>query len=384
MPRAAAENYYEVLGVARDANSDAIRDAFRQLALKYHPDHNKSPDAEQRFKEIAEAYAVLSDPKKRAQYDAQGRSGLADFSPEDLLAGIDFGDIFGDAFGDMAGSGMGPGGLFERLFRRRAGAETKGRDMEVLLRVPLETIARGGPATVSLTRTIVCPSCHGTGARSGTGSRPCEVCGGTGQKVVVREDEGVRFRHVTTCPACGGTGRVIDEPCPVCGGRGKVEREERLEVIVPAGAEEGMALRIPGHGSPSRDPRGTPGDLLVVIRSAPDDRFERWGADLWRDETLDVADAALGTRLWIPTMDGEVEVSVPAGTQPEQILRVRGKGLPVFGSDQRGDMNVRVHVSIPRGLSDLERELYRQLRALRAGSREHGAGRGPGDSSGGG
>lgn len=366
-------DYYEVLGVARDADAKAIKDAFRKLALKYHPDRNKAPEAQERFKEIAEAYAVLSDPKKRAEYDAQGFAGVAGYSPEDLFAGIDFGDIFRDFGGDLGfGFGFGgPGGLFDRLFRHHRTGPARGADLEIELVVPLERIATGGEETLRYTRAVICPSCRGTGAKGGAAPRPCTACGGSGQRVVTRDERkaqaAVRIQQITTCPVCHGRGTVIDTPCPDCGGSGQVEREERLTVTIPRGAEEGLALRVPGHGAPSGDIGGAPGDLYVVIRTQPDARFERVGADLWRTETLAPSEAALGTRRTVETLEGRVEVTIPPGTQPDEVLRVRGKGLPRFAEPGRGDLNLRIRVHVPERLTERQRALYEELQRLEGG-----------------
>jgi len=373
MATTAQRDYYEVLGVARDADAPAIKDAFRRLALKYHPDRNKSPDAEERFKEIAEAYAVLSDPKKRAEYDARGFAGVAGFTPEDLFSGIDFGDIFGEA-GFGLDFGFGGGGLFDRLFGRRRAGPVRGRDLQVELVLPLETIARGSEETVRYPRPVDCPRCHGSGAEPGTAPRTCTTCGGSGRKVVTRGEQrgqaAIRFQQVTVCPECDGRGTIIDKPCRDCRGEGRVEKDESLKVSIPPGAEEGMALRIPAHGLPSTEAKAPPGDLYVIISSAPDTRFARSGADLWRTETLGVADAVLGAALKVPTLDGAVEVTVPPGTQPGEVLRLRGKGLPVFGARGRGDLHLRIEVRVPERLSAAERELYERLRALKTGPRQ--------------
>ena len=356
-------DYYEVLGVARDADQKAIKDAFRTLAMKYHPDRNKAPDAEEKFKEIAEAYAVLSDPKKRAQYDTGGFAGVADFSAEDLFGGIDFGDIFGDM-----GFGFGGGSVFDRFFRQQRAGPATGQDLEVRLVVPLERINKGGEETVRYARTVSCPTCAGSGAKPGTEPRQCESCGGSGRKVVTRDEKrdkaSVRFQQVSICPNCQGRGIFIDHPCPECHGQGQVEKEESLKVHIPAGIEEGTSLRIKAHGLPSNESGGSPGDLFVTVYSAPDPRFERSGADLWRREVLEVVDAVLGTRLKVPTLEGKVDVRVPAGTQPDEVLRLRGKGLPEFGGGGRGDLNIRIQVNIPESPSTEERALYEQLRAL--------------------
>ena len=361
MVDAPQRDYYQVLGVPRDADAETIKNAFRELALEYHPDRNKSPGATERFKEIAEAYGILSDPKKRAQYDSGGFAGVADFSPEDLFAGIDFGDIFGDV---GLGFDFGGGGLFDSLFRRRSGAG-RGRDLEAQVVVPLATIAAGGRETVRYARQVSCASCKGSGAKAGTAPRRCETCDGSGQQVVSRREKGgVQFRQITTCPDCHGQGSIIEEPCLECRGSGRTDKEESLDVSIPAGADEGLALRIPGHGLASAEPRGRPGDLYVIVRSERDARFERLGADLWREERLEVPEAVLGTHRRVPTLSGGVEVKIPAGTQPDEVLRLRGKGLPRFGGTGHGDLNIRIEVHVPEHPGRKERELYRQLQKL--------------------
>jgi molecular chaperone DnaJ len=348
-----------VLGVPRDADAKTIREAFRGLALRYHPDRNKEPGAEERFKEIAEAYAVLSDPKKRADYDAGGFAGVAGFTPEDLFGGIDFESIFGGL-----GFGQG-GGLFERLFRHAG--PPRGADIEIELAVPLATIARGGEQRVRYERLEVCPACGGSGAKAGTAPRVCAACNGTGEKVTTRREQGMVIRQSRICPECHGTGRVIDEPCPACAGRGRLPREESLVITIPPGAEEGLVLRVAGKGYASEEPGGVAGNLHVVVRSAPDARFQRDGADLWHEERIDVVDAVLGTELRVPTLDGALAVKIPPGTQPGAPLRLRGKGLPRFGARGRGDLYLRLVFELPARLDSEERKLWEQLRAVHRG-----------------
>jgi molecular chaperone DnaJ len=354
-----------VLGVARDADEKAIKDAFRKLALKYHPDRNKEPGAEERFKEIAAAYAVLSDPQKRRQYDARGFAGVAGFSEEDLFRGVDFGDLFGGLNFDFGGLG---GGLFDRFFGRRRAGPPRGANIEVELDIPLERVASGGEEKVRYVRPVVCPACGGSGAKAGTKPRRCDACQGSGRRKEESRRRGregeVLVQTFSTCPACRGRGEIIDAPCPECGARGETRRDESLTVNVPLGVEEGMALRIPGHGAPSEEKGGVPGDLFVIVRSAPDPRFQRAGADLWRIEQITIADAALGTRRDVPTLDGTVEVTIPAGTQPDAVLRLAGKGLPEFGGRGRGDLYLRLRVRVPERLTGAQRELCEQLRAL--------------------
>jgi len=355
----AKRDYYDVLGVPRDADAAAIKDAFRRLALRWHPDRNKAPEAEERFKEIAEAYAVLSDPAKRADYDAGGFAGVSGFSKEDLFGGLDVGDLFGEF-------GLG-GSIFERFFGRGAArGPPRGEDIAIEAFVPLEKIAAGGEETVRFERTQTCAECGGSGAKKGTAPRECAGCMGTGVKTTGRREQGVFIRQSSTCPECQGRGRFIDQPCAACDGRGDVLREESLVVRIPAGAEEGLALRIPGRGHPSSVQGGAPGDLHVIVRSRPDPRFQRSGADLWREETVSVADAVLGSELTVPTLEGPTRVRLPPGTQPFAELRLRGKGLPHFGGRGRGDLYLRVVVTIPEHPSAEERRLYERLRALRA------------------
>jgi molecular chaperone DnaJ len=357
MAETVPRDYYEVLGVPNDADEKAIKEAFRALALKYHPDRNKEPDAEARFKEIAEAYAVLSDPKKRAEYDARGYAGVAGFSPEDLFGGIDFEEIFG---GHDFGFG---GNIFDRLFRRHRGP-ARGVNLEVGLEIPLERVISGGEETVRFPRTSACPVCHGSGARPGTSPRKCTECDGTGRKVFKRQQQNITIQQFATCPACQGRGEFIDKPCHECHGSGEVERTDTITVKIPVGVEEGMALRVAGHGMASPESGGTPGDLFVVIRSQPDPRFERQGVDLWRTQTLELTDAVLGTTVEVPTLDEAVTVTIAPGTQPDSVLRLRGKGLPAFGAGPQGDLYLNVRVRIPEHLSKEERQHFERLREL--------------------
>jgi len=358
-------DYYEVLGVARDAEAKAIKNAFRRLALKYHPDRNKAPDAEAKFKEIAEAYGVLSDPRKRADYDAHGHIGVAGATPEDLFGGIDFSDVLGGLGIDLGHD------MFGRFFGRRPSGPRKGADINLDIAVPLERIMSGGEQLVRYQRNRPCPACGGTGAKAGTLPRRCEGCRGTGEKVQHIRRGQMSIRQITTCPECGGRGTVIDEACPKCSGRGQTIQRERLKVVIPVGVEDGVALRIPEHGQASPESGGRPGDLFVIVQTAPDPRFERRGADLWRSETIEIPDAVLGTHIVIPTLDGGADTAVPPGTQPGTVLRLRGEGLPRFGGDGRGDLLVRVNVHIPEHPTARERELYEQLRAaVQAGRAE--------------
>ncbi|MBI1734317.1 MAG: DnaJ domain-containing protein [Candidatus Rokubacteria bacterium] len=354
----ARRDYYDVLGVPRDAKTAAIKDAFRGLALRYHPDRNKEPGAADRFREIAEAYAVLSDPKKRAEYDRAGFAAIGDLTPEDLFGGIDLDDLLG-GLGFDAG-----GGLFDRFFGRRRAGPPRGADLTVDLEVPLVRVLAGGEEQVHVRRPETCGDCRGSGAEHGTAVRACAPCGGSGRQVTSRRETGIAFQRISTCPACGGRGTVVERACPRCSGRGEVERAETLAVKIPAGIEEGVALRIPGRGVPGGEAGGVPGDLYVVVRTTPDARWHRDDVDLWRTETIGVADAVLGTRIDVPTLDGHRRLTIPPGIQPGTVLRLRGQGLPAFGGGRRGDLHVRVDVHVPERPSAEARTLWERLRQL--------------------
>lgn len=356
-----------MLGVPRDADPKAIKDAFRTLALKYHPDRNKELGAEERFKEIAAAYAVLSDPKKRAQYDAGGHAGVAGYSAEDLFGGIDFQDLFR---GFNLGFDFG-GGIFDLFSRRRRGPP-QGANIEVDIAIPLEKVVSGGEETVRYGRFAPCPRCHGYGTADGKPPKPCPACKGSGQQVTARQEGNVAVRQISACPACRGSGKLIEQPCDECGGRGEVEKTESLSITLPVGVEDGVALRVPGRGMASLEPGGVPGDLYVVVRSRPDPRFQRDGANLWRHEALSIPDAVLGTKLEIPMLEGkEARVDVPPGTQPDTVLRLKGKGLPHMNGKGKGDMFLQIRVDIPEKIGREERELYERLRELTGKSRKH-------------
>ena len=226
-------------------------------------------------------------------------------------------------------------------------------------------IASGGEETIQYTHPTVCPVCNGTRARPGTQPRQCDTCGGSGRKVITEYPEGgIRLEKITTCPICQGLGTIIDEPCNECNGQGQIDKQENLKVHIPAGIEEGTAIHLSGHGFPSVEPNGQAGDVYVTVRSTPDTRFDRIGANLWHTQMISVIDAVLGTHLEVQTLEGTLLVNIPPGTQPDQVLRLPGKGLPRVNSDSRGDLNLRIQVHIPESLTDKEHELYEQLGAL--------------------
>jgi molecular chaperone DnaJ len=358
-------DYYEELGIPRDADKQAIKDAYHRLAMRWHPDRNKSPEAEARFKRIATAYAILSDPKKRAKYDARGFEGVAHFSQDDLFGGLDLGSLFGDL-----GFGFGPGGesIFDRFFHHNRKTQ-KAQDIHINIEVPLETIQHGGIQQIRFFHSKICHHCRGYGTADGRPPPRCPECGGSGHKVIQsnhqEERHTIRVQKIVTCPRCRGQGTLPGETCPVCHGEGRIAEPTTLRIEIPKGVEDGISLRIPGHGKSGDSLDMEPGDLFVKIYTKPNGRFQRRGADLWRSETLYPDEAALGTRRTVPTLNGDVEVTIPAGSQPDGVLRLRGKGLPRYGSAGYGDLNIRLQVQIPTTLSEREKALYRDLRAAR-------------------
>ena len=357
-----------MLGVKKDASQKEIKDTFRKLALKYHPDRNKEPEAEEKFKEIAESYAVLSDPKKRENYDNKGFSSVSGFSKEDLFGGINFDEIFGGHGSnfdfDLGGFG---GGIFDGFFNRGGSRDARGADIRVEVYIPLEKIISGGDEEISISHLRSCPLCNGTGAAVGTEPRACTTCNGTGKLINTRQEGNVSYQDIRVCTNCNGKGKFIDNPCPKCHGTAKIDEPESLTVKIPVGAEEGMVLRVPAHGRPSQSNDGKSGDLLVIIRTAPDNRFKRVGADLWHSKSIELVDAVLGAEIEISTLDGPLIIAVPQGTQPNAVLRVSKKGLPYFGESKRGDIYLRLNVHVPQSLSEEERDLYTQLRRLSKG-----------------
>jgi len=356
-------DYYEVLDVPRDADGQTIKKAYHKLAMKWHPDRNKSPEAEERFKEIATAYAILKDPKKRARYDAQGMEGVAHYTSEDLFGGLDLGNLFGDM-----GFGFGGGSIFDRMFGRRTTRPLHGQDLRIQIEIPLEMVNNGGGQEVQVSHPVLCSACQGYGTKSGTPPPLCKSCNGTGRIVTIRNEsrgeQQIKVQQVNVCPVCHGKGTEITDYCPTCGGYGHVEKEETIKVIIPPGIEDGVVLRVAGHGLPGDRPDIPPGDLHVVVYTRPDGRFQRRGPDLWRAETIGITDAVLGTTRTFPGLGGRLKVKVPPGTQPDEILRLRNKGLPRFHGSGRGDINIRIQVQVPEKLSKKERKLYEQLREL--------------------
>lgn len=352
-------DYYEALGVSRDADKDQIKDAYRKLALQYHPDRNKSPEAEERFKEISEAYAVLSDDQKRQQYDTLGRADFSQqYSQEDIFRNADFESIFRDF-----GFGMNFGDIFSSLFggQRYGYGERQGRggDIGYEVDVALEEAFRGADKEISVPRTEQCDVCLGTGAKPGTSRKQCQRCGGSGQLRVVRSAGFAQFVQVGICPNCRGQGKIIETPCAACGGSGVVKRTRRITVRIPPGVEEGSQLRLKGEGDSSKE--GMRGDLFLLVHILPHKHFQRDGEDLYYNLELGFAQAALGTETTVPTMEGDISLSVPQGSQPGQVLRLKGKGMPRLNGYGRGNLLVRLKIVVPSQLTQRQREILEEL-----------------------
>lgn len=359
-------DYYEVLGVDRTATRDQIKHAYRRLALQFHPDKNKDPGAAAKFRELAEAYAVLSDDTKRKEYDTTGHAGVSErWSSEDLMREFQFGDFFGGRFGDLSGLF---GDLFGRRMRPGAGA-TRGVDLRYDVELTLEEAARGGEKEIHLTRSERCTDCGGTGAKAGTKPLTCPDCRGTGQKQDVKTKKDVRLVTLTSCLRCQGRGHIVESPCPLCRGGGYRFLPHTLKVQVPPGVDDGMMVRLPGQGEANAN-GGPPGNLLIRPHIRRHPVFERHGDDLYMVQSVTFPDAALGRKLRVAGLSGEtLQVTVPAGTQSGTALRLNGKGMPKVGEKGKGDLFVVVEVRTPTELSDRERALLVELATLQ--SRDH-------------
>jgi molecular chaperone DnaJ len=341
-------DYYEVLGVPRNASEQEIKSAYRKLALKYHPDRNPGDkQAEERFKEAAEAYGVLCDADKRRRYDAYGHAGVSGAAGGgfDPTIFADFSDILGDFFG------------FGDVFGTRRRGPRRGQDLRYNLEISFEEAAFGTETQIRIPRTESCSSCGGSGAAPGTKPATCPSCRGTGQ---VTFQQGF-FSVARTCSQCRGSGRIIHEPCKSCGGNGQVAVERNLQLKIPAGVDNGSQLRISGEGEPGTQ-GGPPGDLYVVVRVQEHAFFKRDGTSLYCEMPVSVPQAALGATLEVPTLEGgTTKVHLPEGTQSGTVLRVRGQGVHSLGGRGRGDLHVLVRVVVPKHLTSEQRKLFEQL-----------------------
>jgi len=346
-------DYYEVLGVAKDADENSIKRAYRKLAMKYHPDRNPDDEkAAENFREVTEAYEVLTDEGKRSRYDQYGHAGvdeqMQDFwgrgGAQDSHAFRDFGDMFGDVFGDMFGG-------------RGGGRATRGADLRYNLTITLEEAASGREVELNIPRHESCDTCNGSGAKPGSNPVPCNTCGGHGQ---VQMQQGF-FAVRRTCPTCHGAGKRIESPCTSCGGAGRTKVNKKLKVKVPVGVYEGAQVRVIGEGEAGE--HGTPsGDLYIVISLKPHKIFERDGADLYCTMPVTFPQAALGAEVDAPTLEGKIKIKIPAGTEGGRVFRLRGHGVPdVRTGSQKGDLYVRVQIAVPKKMSARQQQLLREF-----------------------
>src|SRR5690349_8632485 len=351
-----AQDYYEMLGVGRSASADDIKKAYRKLAMQHHPDRNHdNKDAERKFKEINHAYDILKDPEKRAAYDRYGPAAFEGGAGPNGPAGgfhgqgFDFGSVFGDIFDEMFGGSRGgrPGGR----------PDMRGQDLRFNLEITLEQAYGGTEATVRVPSSVSCETCHGSGAEPGSKPQQCPTCQGRGR---IRAQQGF-FTVERTCHTCHGVGQVIDKPCKVCAGQGRVRREKTLKVNIPAGVEDGTRIRLSGEGEAGT--RGGPaGDLYVFLSVRRNSLFEREGADIHCRVPISMVQATLGSSIDVPTLDGKMaRINIPAGAQGGHQFRLRGKGMPVVRSTQRGDMYIEINVETPTNLTPKQKELLKEF-----------------------
>ena len=357
VPEKQKRDYYEVLGVPRDAKPEDIKKAFREMAKRWHPDRNPNnrKEAEEKFKEAAEAYEVLSDPEKRAAYDRFGHEGLRG-SPAPDFSGVSFEDLFSSFFGRGGPFG---GSIFEDFFGgsfNDAERSGRGASLRVEVEISLEEAAKGCRKVLEISKAEVCGKCGGSGAKPGTKPVRCHVCGGRG---VVTRSQGF-FYVRTTCNACGGAGTRVESPCGECGGSGRVRAKKRIEVPIPAGIEDNTRLRLAGEGEPG-ERGGPPGDMYVIVRVAEHEYFMRRGDDLLIQVSVPFPLLALGGEIEVPTLEGRGKLQIPRGTRSGQALRMRGMGMPNVQGYGRGDQIVRVVVDVPKKLTSEQEEILRSL-----------------------
>jgi molecular chaperone DnaJ len=364
------KDYYDVLNIQRSASKEEIKNSYRKLALQYHPDRNKSPGAEEKFKEISEAYAVLSDDEKRKRYDTYGHVGAeevfrgSEANFDEVFKDIGFGgfrDIFDQIFGGRGGVGNVGNDPFGGFGFSFGGGRRKGRDIIYDVELSLEEVLKGRKDEIELPKLEKCSNCGGSGSAPGTKPRKCTVCNGQGQtRRIYNQNRFSTFVSLEPCRTCQGQGEIIDKPCAVCSGSGKFKKNKKLKLEIPAGVEDEMTLQLRGEGEPSEN--GPAGDLLIRVHIKPHSLFERLeDGHLLYNLNLKFTDLALGTEVKVPTLDGQEKLKIPQGTQPNTILNIRGKGLPHYGSYGKGDQLVRINVKIPTKLNDRQKLLLKEL-----------------------
>ena len=342
------QDYYEVLGVPRNASDEEIKKAFRKLAFQHHPDRNRETGAEEKFKEINEAHQVLSDPEKRSRYDRYGRVDVAEGLPDFGSGGL--GDIFESFFGGF-------GTPFGRTSQR---VPQRGDSLQSHLTLSFTEAVFGCSKEVEIQRIEFCPSCHGIGSEPGTNPLTCPDCRGTGQVRRVQQSIFGRFTHITTCSRCGGSGAVISNPCSQCQGRGRIKVKRKVMVTIPAGVDDGQRLRLDGEGSAGLY-GGPPGDFYVTFSVKPHNLFHRDGSDILYELPINFAQAALGDEVRVPSLDGKVDLKIPPGTQNGKIFRFKGKGIPYIDGKGSGNLLVKVVIMTPQHLDKNQRHLFEEL-----------------------
>ncbi len=356
------KDYYEILGVSKDASEEEIKDTYRSLALKYHPDRNKSSDAEEKFKEISEAYAVLSDEEKRKQYDMFGYAGISDrYTREDIFRGVDFGDIFRDL-------GFGFSGfrdIFERFFADHDWGwqgPARARDIGFNLEITLEEAAAGTEKIVSVPHIEICNVCKGNGAKPGTSPKTCSECKGSGQIRYSQSanNDHILFTQIVPCSKCKGKGKIIESLCKKCNGNGKVQGQHKVRIKIPAGVESGGVLRLTSEGDIGEN-GNTRGDLYVTLYIKPHKIFQRRGNDVICEVQISITQAALGTKIKVPTLDGSAVLKIPSGTQPGEVFRLKEKGLPNIDRSGRGNQLVVISIHTPTKLTTRQKELLQEF-----------------------
>ncbi len=370
----ADEDYYDILGVDKDASKDEIKKAYRKKAKKYHPDKNPDnpEEAREKFKRISEAYEVLADDEKRRRYDRYGKQGVkqeftgGDFDWSDFSHREEVEDIFSEFFGGGRRRTGGFEDIFNSFFggsrRNRRKKKRRGRDLQLSFEVDLKDIKEGTEKTVKINRKAQCEECGGSGSKTG-GTKTCPKCGGAGEVKQAQRRGFQQIVRIAECDRCDGTGEIIENPCPHCNGSGVVEKTETITINVPAGAEDGTRLRIRGKGEAALR-GGQPGDLYVTLRVRKDDRFERRGDDVLTKAKVSMTEAALGTSIEVPTLDGKAEVKVPPGTQPEDILRIPDKGLKKQRGSGYGNQLIQVEVKIPENLNDEQKKILERFKKI--------------------
>ena len=360
-------DYYEVLGLKKGASEDEIKKAFRKMAMKYHPDRNPGDKtAEEKFKEVNEAYSVLSDPDKKSKYDRFGHAGVdpnAGFGGAGGFGGFGgaggfggFDDIF-DMFGGMFSGGFGGGA---RQQQRRANQPRKGRDLQKAITITFEEAAFGVKKQIEISKYVPCETCKGEGTKPGTSKKTCPKCNGSGQVTQSQRTPFGQFQSVTTCDQCGGTGQIIEEPCPDCKGTGRVRKNIKISIDVPAGVDNESVIQIRGQGEPGTN-GGPAGDLYIVITVRPHKLFKREGDDLFIEMPVSFDQAALGADLVVPTLEGKVSYKIPAGTQPGTVFRLRDKGVKHLRRESKGDMYVKIVLEVPTKLNGKQKKAVSEM-----------------------